>query len=139
MAFDFFNISKNLWKDFKGIAGSRAKPSITLCFKQYEEGNPREINVVKTINNLPCLITDLSNRERLAYQTYAMEGRKMMSFRFLDKTAILKLINQPNFNAMKNNDSYITWNGEKYSIIAFLSYTNANMIRFIGVYGGDNS
>ena len=136
MGFNFFKISKNLYNEFKGIAGSNHKVKIYLTTRTFEEGKARG-KVEQVMVNTNCLITDLSNREKLTYETYEMKGRKIMSFRFIDKTGILEKLKDIDFNNMKSNESYIEWNGEKYTIIQFLSYTNANMIRFIGVYAGE--
>ena len=138
MGFNFFNISKNLYNEFNGIAGSNHKVNIYLTTRYFEEGKAREkIEQTKITTN--CLITDLSKREKLNYETYEMKGRKIMSFRFLDKSGILQKLKKIDFSNMKYNESYIEWDGEKYTIIQFLSYTNANMIRLIGTYGGVNS
>lgn len=135
MAFNFFKLSERLFDDFKGIKGSTT-PEVSFVMKntEYEEGELRPKTKIVNISRL-CLLTDLSNRQKLLYQDYIMKGRKLISIRYIDKHSLFE-----KNNTLLNitNDCYVMVDNEKYSIIDFISYKNNNMCRFICAYGGEN-
>lgn len=136
MPFDFFNISKRLYSDLTGLKGTTEGQEVKFVMKNvsYEDGELRPKTITKEISR-NCIVTDLSNREKLLYQDYMMKGRRLISVRYVDKDTIFN----KNIDLLKiTNDCYIIVDNETYSIVDFISYKNMNMCRFICAYGGED-
>lgn len=135
----FFDLSKRLFDDFAGIRGNNVKESkisIYYTSTKHEAGKITPI-ITNKVKKTRALITDLSNREKMTYNEYLMQGRKLISVRFIirDTIEITEDIDKL-IEGLSNVNSYVIIDFKKYNIIEIIPYINNNMCRLICAYGG---